>query len=132
MDKRLGLLRTGLVIATVILIVLSGCLFMVKEGEAIISMRLGRQAKSVVEPGLYFRLPFPLEKLDRIDMRKRNVRSQHTEMLTRDNRNIILLSFDEELLFSNFRDVSCKGNEPFDVCIGTRCEDGIYILTKPN
>ena len=58
-----------------------------------IRIRLGEVQQTIQEPGLRVRLPWPIEDLVRVDVRKRNFRSQNTEMLTKDNRNIILMSF---------------------------------------
>jgi len=66
---------------------------MVQQGEAIIRVRLGTVVETRSAPGLQFRFPWPIEDLVRVDTRKRNFRSQNTEMLTKDNRNIILMSF---------------------------------------
>ena len=93
MDKRLNVLHIVLGLSIIIIILLSSSLYMIPQGEAVVSMRLGRTAQSTTQAGIHWRLPWPLEKIERIDMRKRNVRSKHTEMLTRDNRNIIVLSF---------------------------------------
>ena len=93
MDRRLNLIRIVLGLAVLCVIVLSSTTFMVRQGEAVIRIRLGKVQQTLQEPGLQFRLPWPIEDLVRVNCTKRNFRSQNTEMLTKDNRNIILMSF---------------------------------------
>ena len=93
MDRRLNLLRIILGLSTLCIIIISSMSFMVRQGEAVIRIRLGKVEQTLQEPGLRFRLPWPIEELVRVDCKKRNFRSQNTEMLTKDNRNIILMSF---------------------------------------
>ena len=119
MDKRLNSLRVMLGLGVIVIILLSSCVYMIPQGEAVVSMRLGRTAQSTVQAGIHFRLPWPLEKIERIDIRKRNVRSKHTEMLTRDNRNIIVLSFvlwsvEDPLLFYQAVGSHEEGDEKID------------------
>merc|ERR1712100_775768 len=92
-DRRLNSLRVLLGLVALMIITISSCTFMVQQGEAIIRIRLGEVSETLTKPGLNFRMPWPIEELVRVDVRKRNFRSQNTEMLTKDNRNIILMSF---------------------------------------
>jgi membrane protease subunit HflC len=93
MDRRLNRTRIVLGFLSLCIIILSSATFMVSQGEAVIRIRLGEVQQTIQEPGLRLRLPWPVEELVRVDLRKRNFRSQNTEMLTKDNRNIILMSF---------------------------------------
>lgn len=65
----------------------------VREGESLLVMRLGRPLHSATEPGLHFRLPWPIDRGIRLDMRRRVYEGGHTEMLTRDKRNVIARVF---------------------------------------
>ena len=93
MDRRMNKMRIALGIMAWIIISLFATTFMVRSGEAVIRIRLGAVQETIVEPGLQFGFPWPVEEIVRVDMRKRHFRSQNTEMLTKDNRNIILMSF---------------------------------------
>ena len=64
----------------------------VRQGENKIVLRMGDIRDVLDEPGLHFTLPYPIEKTVKIDVRKQLFQTRHTEMLTKDKRNIILLS----------------------------------------
>ena len=93
MDRRMNQIRIALGIAAWLIITLYATTFSVRSGEAAIRIRLGSVEETITEPGLRFGFPWPVEEIVRVDMRKRHFRSQNTEMLTKDNRNIILMSF---------------------------------------
>lgn len=71
----------------------SSCTVIVKETQSVLVVRLGKPARVLERSGLHFRLPFPLEEPVAIDMRTRTFETQHTEMLTKDKKNVVLLSF---------------------------------------
>ena len=93
MDRRLNQLRVLLGLIAILIIVISCFSFMVRQGESVIRVRLGTVVETHQVPGLQLRFPWPIDELVRVDTRKRNFQSQNTEMLTKDNRNIILMSF---------------------------------------
>ena len=64
-----------------------------REGEVAVRLRLGRAVEVVQEAGLHPRLPWPIENIVTLDGRKRVLNTRHTEMLTRDKKNVILLSY---------------------------------------
>ncbi len=65
----------------------------VREGEAALVMRLGRPLRTATSPGLHGKLPWPIDRVVLLDMRRRVYEGGHTEMLTRDKRNIIARVF---------------------------------------
>ena len=65
----------------------------VVEGESAIMLRFGKPTRVLKDPGLHFKWPWPVEEAAVIDMRRHNFHTRHTEMLTADKKNIILLSF---------------------------------------
>lgn len=65
----------------------------VREGEAIVVTRFGRPLRIAVTPGLHWKLPWPIDQAATLDMRRRVYESGHTEMLTRDKKNIIARTF---------------------------------------
>ena len=93
MDRRMNQLRIALGIVAWLVIMLYATTFLVRSGDAVIRIRLGAVQETITQPGLQFGFPWPIEERVRVDMRKRHFRSQNTEMLTKDNRNIILMSF---------------------------------------
>lgn len=64
-----------------------------REGDVAIRLRLGRAVDVVETAGLHGKLPWPVENVVMLDRRKRVLNTRHTEMLTRDKKNVILLSY---------------------------------------
>ncbi len=65
----------------------------VREGEAVLVTRFGRPLRAATHPGLHWKLPWPIDRAIRLDMRRRVYETGHTEMLTRDKKNIIVRTF---------------------------------------
>lgn len=65
----------------------------VREGEVALVTRFGRPVASETEPGLHWKLPWPIDQVTTIDTRRRVYETGHTEMLTRDKKNIIARTF---------------------------------------
>jgi modulator of FtsH protease HflC len=65
----------------------------VREGEVALVTRLGRPVASDTEPGLHWKLPWPIDEATTLDVRRRVYETGHTEMLTRDKKNIIAQAF---------------------------------------
>ena len=64
-----------------------------REGSTAIRLRLGKAVEVVEAPGLHSKLPWPIDQIVVLDARKRVLKTRHTEMLTRDKKNVILLSY---------------------------------------
>jgi modulator of FtsH protease HflC len=65
----------------------------VREGEAVLVTRFGRPLRVASQAGLHFKLPWPIDQASLLDMRRRVYETGHTEMLTRDKKNIIARTF---------------------------------------
>ena len=65
----------------------------VREGQAVLVTRFGRPLRAATRPGLHWKLPWPIDRSILLDMRRRVYETGHTEMLTRDKKNIIALTF---------------------------------------
>jgi membrane protease subunit HflC len=65
----------------------------VREGEAVLITRFGRPLRAALQPGLHWKLPWPIDQSSLLDMRRRVYETGHTEMLTRDKKNIIARTF---------------------------------------
>src|ERR1700681_1875370 len=65
----------------------------VREGEAVLVTRFGRPLRTATQAGLHWKLPWPIDKANLLDMRRRVYETGHTEMLTRDKKNIIARTF---------------------------------------
>ena len=65
----------------------------VREGEAVLITRFGRPLRIASQTGLHWKLPWPIDQASLLDMRRRVYETGHTEMLTRDKKNIIARTF---------------------------------------
>jgi len=65
----------------------------VREGQAVLVTRFGRPVRADAEAGLHWKLPWPIEQAVWLDMRRRIHEGGHTEMLTRDKKNVIVRTF---------------------------------------
>ena len=57
------------VIAVLIVLLASTCAFVVNEGQSAIVLQFGRIVEAGVKPGLHFKLPTPLQQVQRFDRR---------------------------------------------------------------
>ena len=69
------------------------CAVVVRESEIVIVTRFGRPVRTASEPGLSWKLPWPIDQTATLDARRRVYETGHTEMLTRDKKNIIARVF---------------------------------------
>ena len=65
----------------------------VGEGQAVLITRFGRPLRAAIQPGLHWKLPWPIDQALLLDMRRRVYETGLTEMLTRDKKNIIARTF---------------------------------------
>ncbi len=89
--QRLFPVLVGLVIA---LAVLSSCVFVVRERDAVLLFALGEVRKTVTEPGLYFKLPPPFQTVTRLDKRLQTIETNDPERIqTSEKKNLLIDSF---------------------------------------
>ena len=65
----------------------------VQEGHAVLVIRFGHPLRAATQPGLHWKLPWPIDTAVPLDMRRRVYETGQTEMLTRDKKNIIARTF---------------------------------------
>jgi membrane protease subunit HflC len=87
------LLRLGLGSAALAAIAWSSCTHVTREGETVLVVRLGRPASTDREPGLHLNLPWPIDAKVAIDMRGQVIETGETEMLTRDKKNVVVMTY---------------------------------------
>ncbi|MFA7668783.1 MAG: protease modulator HflC [Burkholderiaceae bacterium] len=89
--QRLFPVLVGLVI---VLAVLSSCMFVVRERDAVLLFALGEVRKTVTEPGLYFKLPPPFQTVTRLDKRLQTIETNDPERIqTSEKKNLLIDSF---------------------------------------
>jgi modulator of FtsH protease HflC len=76
-----------------IAIIFSATGVVVGEGQTAVITGFGRPVRAATEPGLHWKLPWPIDRASLLDMRRRVYETGHTEMLTRDKKNIIARTF---------------------------------------
>jgi membrane protease subunit HflC len=74
-------------------IVFSATAVVVREGQAVLVTRFGRPLRAATQAGLHWKLPWPIDQASALDMRRRVYETGHTEMLTRDKKNMIARTF---------------------------------------
>jgi membrane protease subunit HflC len=65
----------------------------VHEGQAVLVTRFGRPLRAETGAGLHWKLPWPVDEAIWFDLRRRVYEGGHTEMLTRDKKNVIVRTF---------------------------------------
>lgn len=86
-------LRVAVGLAAVAGIALSATAVPVQEGTAAIVTRLGDPVQVLTEPGLHWKAPWPVDAVATVDLRRRSLETGHSEMLTRDRKNVVLVGF---------------------------------------
>ncbi|QDT65211.1 protease modulator HflC [Calycomorphotria hydatis] len=93
-SSTLGILsRWTISIGLVALLVGYSCYVQVPEGWSAVIIRFGQPIRELREPGPYFKLPWPVEDARMIDVRQRIFNTPYTATLTRDRRNVVLLTY---------------------------------------
>lgn len=73
--------------------VVPSCFFTVHETEVGIVTRFGKPTDEPAQPGLHLKLPWPVDKVVRLDRRLLVFDNEPAEMLTRDKRNVLVDTF---------------------------------------
>lgn len=84
-------LATGIVVAFIFLCLLF--LFQVRQTEVAVVTWFGKPARSLTEPGAYFRLPWPFQTVHKFDKRIHNFERKFEQTMTRDANNLIATAF---------------------------------------
>lgn len=90
MRKHLFTVIVAFLIAVVLLLYLFS--FQVRVNEKAVVTTFGNPKLSIENPGLYWKWPFPVQKVFKFDSRLRIFECQRVETPTRDQRNIILVT----------------------------------------
>lgn len=88
MKKNPVTLATGALVVLIFAAMLFA--FQVRQTEVVIVTTLGRYTRSLEEPGLYFRLPWPIQNVHRYDNRVRNLEKKYEQTTTADGRIIVI------------------------------------------
>jgi membrane protease subunit HflC len=92
--RRTGaVLRFGVAGLVVLLFVLTTCLVLVGPGESVVMTRFGDPVRVITQPGLTWRLPAPVDRVTRIDMRLRTTSTGLQDVGTRDGLRILVQAY---------------------------------------
>lgn len=91
-DRSLAISRYFIGGFCVLAILLFSISYTVSEGRESIVLRFGEPVRVVQHAGLHFKAPWPVERIREIDARSRSISTPHTELLTRDRKNIVLMT----------------------------------------
>lgn len=84
----------ALVGLVILLAILSSCVFVVRERDAVLVFALGEVRDTITEPGLYFKLPPPFENIVRLDKRLQTIETNDPERIqTAEKKNLLIDSF---------------------------------------
>ncbi|MBV8092270.1 MAG: hypothetical protein JO110_03355, partial [Acetobacteraceae bacterium] len=77
----------------VCLAVLAACLTVVRRGEAVIITRMGDPIRVIAEPNLVFRMPAPIDDINRIDLRVHALSSGLLDVGTKDGLRVLMQAY---------------------------------------
>jgi modulator of FtsH protease HflC len=78
----------GAVIVVIVLMLLFA--FQVRYAEVAVVTTFGKPVRNIAEPGLYFKWPWPIQRVYKFDGRVQNFEDKFSETITRDNNDLIL------------------------------------------
>ena len=73
-------------------ILLFSVCYTIREGKQGVVLRFGEPVRVTERAGLHFKAPWPVERVKEIDLRSRSISTPQTELLTRDRKNIVLMT----------------------------------------
>ena len=84
-------LVTGCVLAIIFALMMFA--FQVRQTDTVVVTTFGKYSSSITEPGLYWRMPWPIQKVHRFDKRLQNFERVFEQTSTRDAINILVTVF---------------------------------------
>ena len=84
-------LVTGFVLAIIFALMMFA--FQVRQTDIVVFTTFGKYSKTISEPGLYWRMPWPIQKIHRFDCRTQNFERAFEQTSTKDAINILITVF---------------------------------------
>jgi modulator of FtsH protease HflC len=88
MKRNLITFIVGALLVVILLLLLFA--FQVRYGQVAVVTTFGKPVRNITEPGLYFKLPWPVQRVVKFDGRIQNFQDKFQETLTHDNNDLIL------------------------------------------
>ncbi len=105
------LIRAAVAAIVAGVLLLSMTAFQVRQNEQAVVTRFGNPSRVLEKPGLFFKLPWPIETVTRFDARLKFYENRLSEALTKDKRNIIVPVFVAWRVANPQRFLEAIGNE---------------------
>src|ERR1700733_1052603 len=86
-------LRFSIAGLVVLLFVVTTCLVLVGPGESVVMTRFGDPVRVITQPGLTWRLPAPIDRATRVDMRLRTTSTGLQDVGTRDGLRVLVQAY---------------------------------------
>jgi membrane protease subunit HflC len=84
-------LVTGFVLALIFALMMFA--FQVRQTDIVVVTTFGKYSRSITDPGLYWRMPWPIQKIHRFDNRTQNFERVFEQTSTKDAINILITVF---------------------------------------
>ena len=84
-------LVTGFVLAIIFALMMFA--FQVRQTDIVVVTTFGKYSKTISEPGLYWRMPWPIQRIHRFDCRTQNFERAFEQTSTKDAINILITVF---------------------------------------
>jgi membrane protease subunit HflC len=78
------------IIAVLVAIILMSATYVIDETNQVVITQMGKPVRTIREPGLYFKIPFPIQDVNRFEDRLLEYDSAPTEIITKDKKNLVL------------------------------------------
>lgn len=88
--SRINLLIGSLLLGLFLLLLF---LFQVRQTEVAVVTTFGKATRPITDPGLYFKWPWPVQKVTKLDRRLQSSEGKFEETLTKDGRNVLIMLF---------------------------------------
>lgn len=85
--------RFGFAALVAVLFIVTTCLVLVGPGESVVMTRFGNPVRVITQPGLTWRLPAPVDRTTRVDMRLRTTSTGLQDVGTRDGLRILVQAY---------------------------------------
>ena len=109
--------------------------FQVRRTETALVTTFGKPARTIAEPGLYWKAPWPIQKVQKFDNRIQNFEGRFEETLTQDGKNLMVLVYagwkiSNPTMFRNsFNDSVTDAEKRLEDLV--RSEKGAVVGTHP-
>lgn len=84
MFEELILAAVGLIILLIVLVILAGGIYIVRQWENVAVLRFGKIVKTAKEPGIHYKIPL-IDSIRRVDFRMRTLDLRGQKAITKDN-----------------------------------------------